>query len=313
MGFTRTRNWLLSAALLTCSGLAATTAAQVPATAPAFPIGNVPQVKSTVIETPALIVRPSVKLAEHLDDCIVELKQPSEYYGQVTLKIMVPDSVDMIEVVPNQQSGSERNFRVRVDRNQTAMFGQERNPQKSATIVAGASSQTNARFKSNPFFQMMKRPSQTLPKVTQTSANLAPERKVKTANYSSESTKMAGKFTGPSNVVLGETHEFAISIPAKKINGLMEVALGVTDGFEIVVVDRDVTVDQEKKTINWRLENVQPTENILLQFKAKAKRDGYFTQSAKIKVNGQDYQTVQLRSVVKLGNASTNAPLLPYE
>jgi len=65
-------------------------------------------------EAPTIVVRPSINDADQLSHCVVELNKEPDSNGY-SLKLTVPDSVSNIEVVPNRDSGSYRNFRLRLD------------------------------------------------------------------------------------------------------------------------------------------------------------------------------------------------------
>ena len=182
MGKNRTQKWIAGAIFFASTGLASFATAQIPSTAPAFEIKNVPHLKSAIPSTtsgaPSLIVRPSVNLAEHLNNCVVEMIQPDTSKEKVTLRIMVPDSVDVIEVIPNQRAGSTRNFRVKVDLNQpdSHLASSRKNASNpSALNTSGGTAIRSEQFKQNPFFRDgFDAPSRvakkTLSRVTQTAA-----------------------------------------------------------------------------------------------------------------------------------------------
>jgi len=63
---------------------------------------------------PTVVVRPSAAYPNHQNDCIVEINETESSNG-VSLRVAVPDSVSMIEVIPNRESGARRNFRIKME------------------------------------------------------------------------------------------------------------------------------------------------------------------------------------------------------
>lgn len=345
MGISKSISLLSAAVLSTAVGITSVTLAQEPTKTPIVRGEPIPSAESAS-RLPALVIRPSVRNAKELNDCIVEMRASTLSKDEVTLKIMVPDSVSMIEVVPNKDSESSRNFRVRVDQNESnnqkavrvadhkpIQVGSQRREVKHPPKV-----QTSSRFTKNPFFPTASKPVRNhkvapptkivsskevirAEKVVLTS-NSAPAlpKQIQNATYSVEEVSQpelepvssSTSFNGPAQIVLGEIADFDLTIPASLSSEHITVELGVTDGLEIVVVDRKVTVDQLNRTINWHLD-VDQSAPVKIRYRAKANEEGYFLQEAKIKLDGKVVETIELGSVVKPGVDDSDAPLLPFE
>ena len=63
---------------------------------------------------PTIVIRPSAALSKHANECVFEINELRSS-NDVSLKVAIPDSVTMIEVVPNRNSNTHRNFRITMD------------------------------------------------------------------------------------------------------------------------------------------------------------------------------------------------------
>ncbi|MFK7766545.1 MAG: hypothetical protein AB8B55_04940 [Mariniblastus sp.] len=66
------------------------------------------------LAAPTIIVRPSID-GSALNDCEVEVNKLPGPQNEFALRLMVPDSVTSVELIPNSQRGAERNFRIQMD------------------------------------------------------------------------------------------------------------------------------------------------------------------------------------------------------
>ena len=137
------------------------------ASIPKAPIPKAPIPKASIPNTassnsPTVIFRPSVFLPDHQSDCVFEINE-IESSNDVSLKVAIPDSVTMIEVVPNRESNARRNFRIRMDQGTDVELARrlptpERpaletpEPQPNPADPAMSSARQARGYSKNPFF-----------------------------------------------------------------------------------------------------------------------------------------------------------------
>ena len=63
---------------------------------------------------PTVVLRPSALLSNQENECVFEINEIKSS-NDVSLKVAIPDSVTMIEVVPNRDSNSLRKFRIKME------------------------------------------------------------------------------------------------------------------------------------------------------------------------------------------------------
>jgi len=127
--------------------------------------------ESRNLSPPTVLIRPSVTSPEHLNQCVVEINEVKST-NDVTLKVAIPDSVTMVEVVPNRSSGTTRNFRIKMEQgvqpqreteqpepvDYLAQRQQQRAPQPrvASSPTSAPAEKTNksfgAGYSKNPFF-----------------------------------------------------------------------------------------------------------------------------------------------------------------
>lgn len=114
----------------------------LPAKAALAPVKNQPAKSKQNIEhsdqpsnltPPTVVVRPSVAQPNHLNECVFEINEIKST-NDVSLKVAIPDSVTMIEVVPNRSTNSARSFRIKMEQ------GVE--PEQKSPVAASLNQQT---------------------------------------------------------------------------------------------------------------------------------------------------------------------------
>ena len=68
---------------------------------------------------PTIVLRPSVMVADHENECVFEINE-IESSNDVSLRVAIPDSVSIIEVVPNRNTNAMRKFRIKMDQGDLA-------------------------------------------------------------------------------------------------------------------------------------------------------------------------------------------------
>ena len=119
---------------------------------------------------PTVVLRPSALVANHENECVFEINE-IESSNDVSLKVAIPDSVTMIEVVPNRDSNALRKFRIKMDQGNeaelssqqpdlTLPFDKPQQPEPTSTIeplpparpVDADVAKAHQGYLKNPFF-----------------------------------------------------------------------------------------------------------------------------------------------------------------
>ncbi len=109
-------------------------------------------------EAPAVLIRPSVADPNHINECVIEITEIPNSDSEIALRLMVPDSVQRIEVIPNRGAAATRNFRLRLDQGSPQEQSRFDIPKMQPTSLSpSAQTQLPLRtavrpgFKKNPF------------------------------------------------------------------------------------------------------------------------------------------------------------------
>ena len=83
---------------------------------------------------PTVVLRPSVLVSNHENECVFEINE-IESSNDVSLKVAIPDSVTMIEVIPNRNSKALRKFRIKMEQGNETNETQRTEETKETELV----------------------------------------------------------------------------------------------------------------------------------------------------------------------------------
>ena len=125
---------------------------------------------------------------------------------------------------------------------------------------------------------------------------------------------VAAQIVGPASVDIGQTADYMVAIvnPMNSLNEDLEIELDVPKGLKIVLLDRPAEFDKRKRTLNWKLDQIQPGEEVRLQYRVKSIHKGKHRQRVTVRINEQLLDTHEILTRSEL-NLNVDATELPFE
>ncbi len=185
-------------------------------------------------------------------------------------------------------------------------------------------------FKANPFYQSA--PETDL--ITADATNLGDGQVVYTeeaivdsgpqlASYSpasplapdTETTSLASEMYGPSAIEVGAEADFVIYVANRSAveSNEVNVSLDVPTGFDVVLLDREATIDNEVGRLTWNLKPLAPAEEYFIRYRVKAFQQGSQTQRVIVGLDEATQLECEFESSVMTECKNSSAPFLDYE
>ena len=125
---------------------------------------------------------------------------------------------------------------------------------------------------------------------------------------------VAAQIVGPASVDIGQTADYMVAIvnPMNSLNEDLEIELDVPKGLKIVLLDRPAEFDKRKGTLNWKLNKIQPGEEVRLQYRVKSIYKGRHRQRVTVRINEQLLESHEIFTRSEL-NLDADATELPFE
>lgn len=97
------------------------------------------------------------------------------------------------------------------------------------------------------------------------------------------------QLSGPLKMELGATGDFIILVanPTHSTVKNVAVTLDLPDGLDVVVLDRQAWIDQEDRTVTWRLPTVISGDEVFIRYRVKATTGGDIQQHISMTTEGR--------------------------
>jgi hypothetical protein len=291
---------------------------------------------------PTVIVRPPVNPTRSLNDLTVDVEKILTQTGNdYALKLVIPESIKVIELTPVAESATQRNFKIRVDQTgdtSDSMSKQQSTPPKlqipSQFLPAGFKRNTSPNpthvpnengFKKNPFYHSFGLDQNTAllenevySNVVQATAEAptpAPELSVDLTTRKEPATLVVSEMYGPAELGLHANADFVIFVanqnaePTKDVN----VTLNVPNGLDVVLLDRAAKVDAEAGSLSWSFDELAPGEEHFIRYRVKSLSSGLQKQNVRIELENDQSLECDFDTQVIAEGEDSSAPFLPYE
>ena len=125
---------------------------------------------------------------------------------------------------------------------------------------------------------------------------------------------IAAQILGPASINIGQTEDYMVAIvnPMDSPNRNLRIELDVPKGLEIVLLDRPAEFNKRKRTLTWDINEIQPGEEVRLQYRVKSVRKGKQLQRIAVRSNDELLETHQIYTQSNL-NLDVGATTLPFE
>ena len=296
----------------------------------------------SVSSMPTVIVRPPVNPTRSLNDLTVDVEKILTQTGNdYALKLVIPESIKVIELTPVAESATQRNFKIRVDQTgdtSDSMSKQQSTPPKlqipSQFLPAGFKRNTSPNpthvpnengFKKNPFYHSFCLDQNTAllenevySNVVQATAEAptpAPELSVDLTTRKEPATLVVSEMYGPAELGLHANADFVIFVanqnaePTKDVN----VTLNVPNGLDVVLLDRAAKVDAEAGSLSWSFDELAPGEEHFIRYRVKSLSSGLQKQNVRIELENDQSLECDFDTQVIAEGEDSSAPFLPYE
>lgn len=120
---------------------------------------------------------------------------------------------------------------------------------------------------------------------------------------------------GPTSMKLGATGNFAVYITnqnAVAISGV-NVELAVPLEIDVVLIDREAKIDQDKGTLTWSLGNIEPGGKKRIRYRIKTLGKGNLQQRVSVHTNNGSAQVHEHLTFVKGELPNSGVSSLPFE
>ena len=265
------------------------------------------------------------------------------------LKLVIPDSIKVLELTPVSGSGAERNFKIRIDqtggandsmnshysmpvhshlRNQDPSY---RNHQSPTRFLPAGFNRTFAPepihvpnengFKKNPFYQRSSLDQNTAmienevySDVVQATAE-TPTPTPTPAPTQKDISNVVSEMYGPSDLSLNANADFVIYVAnrnSKSARGI-NVTLDVPTGLDVVLLDRAADVDAEAGSLSWSFDELAPGEEHFIRYRVKSLELGSQRQKVQIGFENGQLLECEFDTNVMTECEESSAPFLPFE
>ena len=264
---------------------------------------------------PSIVVRPTSNPAMPAVDCQIEFEPMSgENENQYRLKLVIPQSVREIEILPQAHHDNRRRTRVVIDQGTDLLEPISTPvtpllPLPSPLTALNDPLPTNSRqFQKNPHFRTAN-PQATASPIFASNPYVAPAppRAPETASLTiGDAVQLPDSKTdsvvsnpprntvklsmaGPGNLESGEQVEFEIALHNDSpvdCRGLI-VQLRIPDGLEICQLDRVAWLDQRTQVITWEISQLPSQQRESIRYLARSSQPGEKVQHVIVAMAGE--------------------------
>ena len=273
---------------------------------------------------PTVVFRPSDVPSSQFNELSVEVN-PMEHGedDEFALKLMIPNSVKVVEFLPADSTNLRRNFKISLGKSTnrdvgTTSTADDVSLNQSSTVHASDLPTPNsasenvfqAGYQKNPFFNAKVldsndkttnfQPNQ-LPRFRSSVGQSisAPGGKLRSnlASYRTPTTEFSRRtnnktltslIEGKRRMKLGETGDFVVYIfnPGSITAKDVVVKLDVAPGLDVIILDRAAEINKVDGTLAWHLQSVEPGQEHLIRYRVKSRFGGIHRQRISVSNRG---------------------------
>ncbi len=281
-------------------------------------VASSPTLESPVM--PTVVVNPNHDEATHLKNCQLDVV-PMEDNSGLRVRLNLPESVRLVELVPESTAESDPLIRISIDRPRSSesehLITESRNRGTVASesvggpsLSEGPSLSDNATavptFRTNPFFlQPVPTPAQD------TRSRLAASLPTAARTISADPVSLESqapvhgvlietKVLGPRSLMLDDVVEFQIELKNTLDQNLehLIVQLHLPTGFEPALFDRTVWVDSDSRKISWRIPVLKRNQTETIRYAVKSLAVGVQRQLVAVGSVGQSCGSSEIETLV---------------
>jgi len=130
-----------------------------------------------------------------------------------------------------------------------------------------------------------------------------------------ESVSLTTDLSGPQEMELGDTGDFAVTVtnPTEETASEVHVKLDVPDGMDVVVLDRQAWIDQDDRTVTWRLATIASGDNVTIRYRVQSTMQGEIHQKISVTNEGLISDEKSIDTMVMIGPRTASANSQDYE
>lgn len=270
-------------------------------------------------QRPSIIVRPGVGNSGCLNECELAVEPiSSSVEGRFRLKLSIPESIDIVELFPQQTGGQARKVRVLLE-----PVTEPPTPNASLQAKCGdecESLQTvtkdlaKSKFKANPFFlgddsqarnnigSATAQNNDFIPSPFHLSSARVNEFPMEAALKPAAATQLSleAKLIGPRSLEAGASAEFEINLQNFTSTDCRDVLvqLQLPDGLEPLLLDRTAWLDAKRRTVSWKVDELKSGEREVIHYAVLTTTSGPQLQKVTVGMNGLDFGNDEIRTLV---------------
>ncbi len=272
---------------------------------------------------PTIIVRPASFGRGCLNECELDVEPIGPAAdNRYRLKLSIPESVEIIELLPQRSGELGRQVRVLIDSPTmlddlaaTSKPAQEttRTPDATTRGEQLVSNRTVvSMFQANPFFSEISSAAEQsdtgvakaaiddnawVPSPFRLSSAQSRRRAaelVPDTTFLLEST-----IIGPRSLATGATAEFEINLRNSSTNDYQDllVQLQLPEGFEPLLLDRSVWLDKSRRTVSWKLDELKSGQSEVIHYAVVATVAGTQIQNVTIGMDGRSHGVAEIQTL----------------
>ena len=269
------------------------------------------QVQHNANKRPTIIVRPAVGCPGCLNECQLEVEPLSSGIdNRFRLKLSIPESVEIVELVPQQSGDHARSVRVLLDPGAetidsvVSMLEQPETLRESLQLVSDE--ETKSRYQANPFFAEEVPGAQNNPGTATVDNNdfVPSPFRLSSAKVreSTAKTQLALKtnIIGPRSLAAGASAEFEINLlnPTSTDYRDVLVQLQLPAGLEPLMLDRTAWLDASRRTVSWEIDELKSGQLEVIHYAILTTASGPQLQKISVGIDGMNQGEAEIRTVV---------------